>query len=89
MSKSRPSLRDALKVVSRENTSDAPATGRPGRGRPRGGRSGDKTRYQALTVYIDREVHTEAAVRLARERGQFSDVIEALLRQWLAGRLNV
>lgn len=89
MSKTRPSLRDALKVVSRENTSDAPATGRPGRGRPRGGRSGDKARYQALTVYIDRQVHTDAAVRLAREKGQFSGVVEALLRLWLAGRLKI
>jgi hypothetical protein len=54
-----------------------------GRGRPRGGRSGDRAGYQPLTVYIARDIHGEVGARLHREGGQFSDVIEKLLRLWL------
>ena len=54
-----------------------------GRGRPRGGRSGDRAAYQPLTVYIARDIHGDVGARLHREGGQFSEVIEKLLRLWL------
>jgi hypothetical protein len=54
-----------------------------GRGRPRGGRSGDRANYQPLTIYIDRNLHGQVGARLHLERKQFSDVIEGLLRRWM------
>jgi hypothetical protein len=62
---------------------DAKGGTRRARGRPPGGRSSDREKYQPLTVYIAREVHADAGARLHREGQGFSDIIEQLLRLWL------
>jgi hypothetical protein len=57
------------------------------RGRPPGGRSSDPDRFASMTIYVDRSVREAVLARLLRadEKQNFSELVETLLRRWLAG----
>jgi len=53
-------------------------------GRPPGKHSNEN--YAQMTVYIDRNVRNTVKAELAKVEGEFSGLVEGLLREWLKQR---
>jgi hypothetical protein len=65
---------------------EAAETGSRKRGRPAGKRSDPKV--VQVTAYIQKDTHTAVKIALLKEgkKRQFSELVEELLREWIAGR---
>lgn len=50
-------------------------------GRPRAKHSNPN--YKQMSVYIHKEVRSNVKARLFHEEGEFSELVETLLREWL------
>lgn len=50
-------------------------------GRPRAKHSDPN--YKQMSVYIHKEVRSKVKARLFEEEGEFSELVETLLREWL------
>ena len=50
-------------------------------GRPRAKHSDPN--YRQMSVYIHKEVRSKVKARLFEEEGEFSELVETLLREWL------
>jgi hypothetical protein len=54
---------------------------KPKRGRPRAKHSSPD--YQQMSVYIPKDVRSKVKMRLFETGGEFSGLVEQLLREWL------
>jgi hypothetical protein len=57
----------------------APPKKKPGR--PRAKHSDPN--YKQMSIYIHKEVRSKVKARLFEEEGEFSELVETLLREWL------
>lgn len=60
------------------------AADKPKMGRPPGKHSNPQ--YAQMTIYIDRSVRNLVKSQLAETEGEFSGLVESLLRKWLGKR---
>jgi len=83
--KTRRKPENALKALVRSHGRESTDRGQVRLGRPENpNKKRGNENYQSLTVYVLKQTHTAAKVRLAKEGGarDMSDVIEELLSKW-------
>ena len=77
----KASEQSPVKVESRSNGSKN--TTAPKRGRPNGKRS--NVEFQQVTAYVRRDTYRRVSIKLLdrENKGEFSELIEGLLKKWL------
>ncbi len=76
-------------MKSKRSGGDEGASGSPGRGRPPisqvAGKRGDPD-YRQVSAYVRKDTHRKVKMALLEEDLEFSELVEDLLRDWLAKR---
>lgn len=78
MAKTHLRSKDQPKPALGANGSDAPAKKM---GRPRAKHSDPN--YVQMSIYVHKDVRTKVKIRLFETSGEFSGLVELLLREWL------
>jgi hypothetical protein len=77
-------LMKAKRSGGNEGASDSPGRGRPSRSQVAGKR-GDPD-YRQVSAYVRKDTHQKVKMALLKEDLEFSELVEDLLRDWLAKR---